>query len=59
LGEERYILSAKNHEVEVLTRFYRLQETVIDPVTIRHLGAGSRWSGMSEHRYLYSDPSTS
>jgi ubiquinone/menaquinone biosynthesis C-methylase UbiE len=37
LGEDPYILSAEKHEEDVLTRFYRLQESIIDTVTIRHL----------------------
>jgi SAM-dependent methyltransferase len=39
LGEDRYILSAdKGREAEAL-RFLRIQESFVDPVTIRHLEA--------------------
>jgi SAM-dependent methyltransferase len=46
LGEERYMLSAEKQKEEDLIRWFRLQEIVVDPVTIRHLvtiGVANGW----------------
>jgi SAM-dependent methyltransferase len=37
LGEERYILSVERDREAESLRYYRLQESIVDPVSIRHL----------------------
>jgi SAM-dependent methyltransferase len=46
LGEERYIFSAEKQKEADLIRWLRLQESIVDPVTVRHLetvGVAERW----------------